>query len=318
VTGDSPLVSVVIPTHDRPELGRAAIDSVRAQTYGDVDLWVVDDASEEPFTLSEDQHRDPRVNLLRLSEVQGGAGARNEGIVRCRGPLIAFLDDDDEWLPDKLERQVPALLTAPASAGAVECGYEMLRDGRLEFRYVPLPKPNLIRGLLERPMLCPSTMLIRREVFDAVGMFDASLERVHDWELWLRFADRFSVVSVPDVLVLRRHNEFPLREAAAWTRSVYDSLRPRVERLPVRQRRRVLAWHSYDVGMQLVRSGSVSEGAHAILEAWRLRPASVRYLASALAARLGPRAVGALSRLTASSRRVLRRARGRDPYVRRW
>ncbi len=101
-----PLVSVVIPTRDRQRLLEQALGSVLAQRYEPIEVVVVDDCSALPLELSPLLARDPRVLLLRSETPLGAGAARNLGASRCRGPLLAFLDDDDRWRPDKLERQV--------------------------------------------------------------------------------------------------------------------------------------------------------------------------------------------------------------------
>ena len=107
VTG-APLVSAIIPTRHRPQLLERAVASALAQTWSALDVVVVDDASEPEMRLP--AFEDPRVHVVRLSEPSGPGAARNAGIARARGELIAFLDDDDEWRPDKTARHVQHLL----------------------------------------------------------------------------------------------------------------------------------------------------------------------------------------------------------------
>jgi glycosyltransferase involved in cell wall biosynthesis len=260
---------------------------------------------------------DRRTHVVRLDENRGAAGARNVGIERSSGPFIAFLDDDDEWLPTKLECQVPTLAGEPESVGAVECGYEMYDGDRLAFRYVPLPKPELTTTVLERPTLQASTLLMRRTVFETIGLFDPTLLRIEDWELWLRFANRFAVASMPDVLVSRRLNVLPVDQTIFWSATMLELLRPHIEKLPAAARRRVLAWHEFDKGMHLVEAGSPTSGMRSMLRAWRMNPASVTYLIRALMAP-SPPVARAATRAARFGRRLGRRFRGRDEFARRW
>ena len=98
------LVSVIIPTHDRPESVGRAVRSVLDQTHEALQVVVVDDASPEPLVLSADLAGDPRVRVYRLDEQSGPGQARNEGVRASTGSLLAFLDDDDVWRPTKIER----------------------------------------------------------------------------------------------------------------------------------------------------------------------------------------------------------------------
>jgi glycosyltransferase involved in cell wall biosynthesis len=122
---DLPLVSVVIPTRDRPELVRRAVASVLAQTYaGDIECIVVADQAEAPRELPEPARPGRAVAVIDNGRTPGLAGARNTGILASRAPLLAFLDDDDEWLPEKLERQAAVLAREP-EAGLVGCAIEI-------------------------------------------------------------------------------------------------------------------------------------------------------------------------------------------------
>lgn len=114
--------------------------SALAQTWSDLEVVVVDDASSPPVR----EFQDPRVEVVRLSEPCGTAAARNAGIDRSRGELVAFLDDDDEWLPDKTARQAELLLAAGPELAAVACAYD-LWDGERLVERVTAPSGDLRR-----------------------------------------------------------------------------------------------------------------------------------------------------------------------------
>ena len=178
-----PLVTVVIPTRDRPMLLSRAVQSVLGQTYRALEVVVVDDGSSPLLELPPGIQSDPRVQILSARTSGGAALARNMGVCAGRGELVAFLDDDDAWRPTKLARQVEVLAGSPPAIGAVECGYDLWDGNRLVERSVPATGRDLRLTLLERPCLQPSTVLVRREAFESAGGFDASLRRVEDWEL---------------------------------------------------------------------------------------------------------------------------------------
>jgi glycosyltransferase involved in cell wall biosynthesis len=116
------VVDVIIPTHNRSELLRAAILSVLQQTYTNFQITVVDDASEDDSANMVLAFRDSRLHYLRHEVNRGEAAAHNTGIARSRSLFVAFLDDDDCWLPHKLERQIAVMSASPPRVAGVYCG----------------------------------------------------------------------------------------------------------------------------------------------------------------------------------------------------
>ena len=114
---DPPSVSVVIPAYNRAATIVAAIDSVLRQTWTDFELIVVDDGSTDGTLAAAAAVADPRLRLVPAPRNLGAAGARNLGVEEARGTWIAFQDSDDEWLPEKLAKQMARLATPPAAGG---------------------------------------------------------------------------------------------------------------------------------------------------------------------------------------------------------
>lgn len=143
----TPLVSVVVPTRDRVAMLMRAIDSVLAQTCGDFEVIVVDDASSDETLQRLAAHPDPRIRSLPSVAAGGAPRARNRGIAAARGRYVAFLDDDDEWLPHKLERQLEAFARGSSRLGLVHGGSAVIAaaSGRVVHTVVPTP------GLAVRP-----------------------------------------------------------------------------------------------------------------------------------------------------------------------
>lgn len=197
-----PTVSVVIPVYNRPAAVRRAIDSVLAQTFEDLEVVVVDDASSDETPKAVTAVRDQRVRLVRHETRRGGGAARNTGIRASTAPFVAFLDSDDKWLPEKLERQVDLFSRSSDRLGLVYVGNRQMRaNGRVR-EVVPYRDDDLARSLLVRNVVGGTSVgMVRRNVFDEVGTFDESLPAKQDLDLWLRIARRFEVDFVPDVLV---------------------------------------------------------------------------------------------------------------------
>ena len=198
-----PLVSVVIPTYNRGWIVRDAIDSVLGQTYADFELIVVDDGSTDRTPQILDAYGD-RLRVIRQAN-QGVSTARNRGIGDCSGPLIALLDSDDIWLPEKLAVQVDFFKENPA---ALICQTEeiWIRNG---LRVNPgkrhrKPSGMIFERSLDLCLVSPSAVMVRRELFEKVGLFDESLPACEDYDLWLRVGCRFPVHLIDKPLTIKR------------------------------------------------------------------------------------------------------------------
>ena len=269
-------VSVVIATRDRPDLLPQAVRSAIDQTRAPLEVLVVDDGSTPAVRLPEPGNGSaPTVRLLRLDESSGPGAARNMACDQAEGALIAFLDDDDRWLPEKLERQVAAL--EANDAAAVVCGWE-LRDGDAVMRRC-CPDPEDGLAYLEAPTVPPSILLVRADVLRAVGGFDPTLQFGEDWDLSVKLVEAHRVVALDEVLVHRSahpHRRFG-RQLLADHRRMTRRLAPRVRRLRPADRLRVRLQHLGRLGLY---------GSRVALEPiligrlpWRLRHAWRRRLA---------------------------------------
>ncbi len=215
------MVSVVIPAYNSERFVREAAESALAQTYSPIEVLVIDDGSTDHTACALEPLGD-RICLVRQRNA-GVAAARNAGITRARGDLIAFLDADDVWVPTKLERQVQ-IHSQDARVGLTHCGLVEV-DRRLH------PLGERLRGLegdgAAMKMLSGqgdllhasgSTMIVTRAAIDAVGDFDARLPPSEDWELMYRIACRFRIGFVPEPLILYRqhpdnaHRNIPRQE----------------------------------------------------------------------------------------------------------
>jgi glycosyltransferase involved in cell wall biosynthesis len=204
-SGTRPLVSVVIPTHNRREFLLRAADSVLTQSEADLELIIVDDASEDGTAdcIAQLQRQDVRVRALRNVVARGGAAARNQGISHSRGQWIAFLDDDDEWMPAKLQRQLQ-MLQSSTVAVACSCDFIMqFSSGRSKLVRVA-HNPTLQQLLFENELGSTSVCICSRTVLQDIGGFDASLPSAQDQDLWARVRQRGEVLVCTEPLVLYR------------------------------------------------------------------------------------------------------------------
>jgi len=187
----APRVSVVIPAYNRARLIRQAILSVLAQTFTDFELIVVDDGSTDGTGAEVASFQDPRVRLVTLAKRSGQSGARNAGIAESRGEWIAFLDSDDEWLPEKLARQMARVDQGPADYGAVYCACYRQHAGEApELRPKgELPEGDLFDALLRgKKAPTPSVYVVKRAALIAAKGFDERMIAASDIDMWLRLA----------------------------------------------------------------------------------------------------------------------------------
>jgi glycosyltransferase involved in cell wall biosynthesis len=199
--GGWPSVGVVLPTHDRPGPLRIALDAVLGQDYpGEIRAVIAYDRAEPDARLADGS----RVTVALNTRTPGLAGARNTGILALDTDLIAFCDDDDEWLPGKLRAQVEVLRDRPA-AEFVSCGivvdyagaWHPRLAGRTEVTHADLLRSRMV-------MVHSSTYLVRRDALtDRIGLVDETIpgSQNEDWDLALRAARRQPIVNVDEPLV---------------------------------------------------------------------------------------------------------------------
>ena len=202
---ENPSVSVIIPTYNRGNLVGRSIQSILNQTYKDFELIIVDDGSIDNTEdiIKEFQKKDERIKYIRYEKNKGGAAARNTGIKNAKGKYIAFLDSDDEWLPEKLEKQIKTMKDLPFDIwGGIYCGFYYV--GSKKYRKVKALK----KGILKKEILnreidtgAGSTILLTRNAISKIGLFDESFERHQDLEYLIRFFRYFKLYSLEEPLV---------------------------------------------------------------------------------------------------------------------
>ena len=201
--GRWPTVSVVIATHDRPQLLAVALDRVLAQDYpGVVEVVVVFDRTDPDRTLERDTP-DRRVTVTTNTRTAGLAGARNTGILRTAGELVAFCDDDDEWLPGKLRAQVDALDGSDALTAVT--GIVVVYDDSETVR-IPKAADVTLAELARRRVMeaHPSTVLVRRDaLLGPIGLVDEEIPGSYgeDFDWILRAAEAGPIAVVEQALV---------------------------------------------------------------------------------------------------------------------
>ncbi len=197
------MVSVVIPTHNRVDLLPRAIESVLNQTYKDIELIVVSDGSTDGTDeLMAKYANDSRIKYINYKPAQGGNYARNTGIKAAKGEYIAFLDDDDEWFPNKLEEQLE-VIESHDNIGLVYTGTHVIyADEGVEYPSIPHASGDLsVKILWANCVGSTTTVMVRKSVLDKVGIFDEKLPALQDYDLWIRICQESRVGVVSKELV---------------------------------------------------------------------------------------------------------------------
>lgn len=197
-------VSVVIPTYNRAELLKQAVQNVLDQTYQDFEIIVVDDASSsgeaEKIIKS---FNDKRMRYVRHSENKGAAAARNTGIKISNSRYIAFKDDDDVWHTEYLKKTMAAFETATPETGVVYAKLARIESG--QEKYIPWEaiikrEGSLYQVLLQRNFIGTTNAVFKKECFDKAGMFDENLRALEDWECWIRISKYFEFRYIDELL----------------------------------------------------------------------------------------------------------------------
>jgi glycosyltransferase involved in cell wall biosynthesis len=201
--------SVIIPTYNRIKFLEKAIESVSSQTYPNYEIIVVNDNPAEKTQINSLITKFDKTKVIHHTYSKGGNAARNSGILNSEGDLIAFLDDDDVWLPEKLAIHLKEHEKV-SNAGLVfsDCLYVYNNKFVNDNVYSP-QVPSDIIDAMANARFCPATssiVSIKRECVEKCGVFDESLVSFQDWDYWFRIAHMFQFVHIPTVLVhFRQH-----------------------------------------------------------------------------------------------------------------
>lgn len=289
-----PEVSVVIPTFNRPTLLAGAIDTALAQTFDEVEVVVVDDGSETAYARSTVDEFPSNVRCLEHGTNRGLSAARNTGIGATDSEYVAFLDDDDRWHESKLARQVRALEVRPEAGLATCCVAAVTPEGTPLRCEGSKPDGALARRILVRNVVgSPSRILVKRDCFEDVGLFDEDLPTKQDWDFYIRACQDWNVVSIDEPLVYRTvHESMSTGRQAAEEDNyrVIEKHRDRIERAGLLDR--TMAGYYANVGRTHLENGDFGPARRWL---WRavVRDFGPWYLALLATALAGRRAFGA-------------------------
>jgi glycosyltransferase involved in cell wall biosynthesis len=272
------MVSVIIPTCNRARLIHRSLNSVLNQTFEDYEIIIIDDCSDDNTEATIDKYIDKNIKYFRHKVRKGGAAARNTGLGIAEGRFVAFLDDDDEWLPEKLKFQVEVLDNKP-ELGMVYTGYFYIDDIKKRTLKIfrPAKKGFIYNDLLKTNCVgTTSTPLIRKECFDKVGVFDEALPACQDWDMWIRISKAFEIDYLKQPLVnFFIHNDRITRNVKAkiegrkiLLKKFYDDIKESKQNLSI---------HYFTIGYLLCHNDKVSDGRKKIFKSIKLYPFNIIY-----------------------------------------
>jgi glycosyltransferase involved in cell wall biosynthesis len=273
-----PKVSVVIPTHNRAEFLRTAIQSVLKQTFQNFEIIVVDDASEDHTSAVIKSVGDARIRYVRHETHSGQGATRNAGLHKASGEYVALLDDDDEWLPEKLEKQVRVLDGSSSNVGMVYTGVLRIEASsrRLIDRIIPGKRGSLFQDLCQKNWIggCSSVM-VRRSCFEKVGWFDEELAAQADYDMWLRISQEFDIEYIREPLVFY----------IAHDNTISTNYESRIQGMEMQLRKygslfsrdpRNYSRRYFALGVYYSLNGNIKKGRDALLKAITLYPFALR------------------------------------------
>src|SRR6516164_2798294 len=258
-----PPVTVVIPTYNAARTVERALASVWRQNYPELEVIVIDDGSTDDTYLCVGTCHNPNLRLIRLDKNRGECGAMNVGIQEARGDYIAFLDADDEWLNNKLSKQIPIIDSHPEMS-FISCGGEAIAPDGSVVAAFGLDRPSCSSGdfwraLLAKSQVAKPSVVARRAKLLEVGGFDETLKISGDQDMWIRLALAGEVGFVPQVLV-RVHDtpdslmkRYGVREEKFLLPMIREHLSRLTSRLSRREIRQILGHRYAGTGRNLYR-----------------------------------------------------------------
>lgn len=296
-----PKVSVIIPTYNRAELLKNSILSVLSQTFQDFEVLIIDDSSFDKTEEVVKNMSGNQIKYIKNSTNKGVSAARNVGINNSRGDYIAFLDDDDEWLPEKLERQVILMDRISSDFGAVYTGAfstDLARNNVLEIA-IPKFRGHVLNEIILSNFIFTSSMIVRKRCFALVGLFDENLSYGEDFDMWIRISKEFLFESIPEALVKHKNH-------AHTTSSNKQLVAKNLENI-IRKHAQLFGLNKKGLGNYMLKIGTaycydnkIKEGRKTFLKAIRSCPFDARLFYNFFLTFLGPQTFREMKKIKAN------------------
>ena len=266
------LISIILCSLNGHNRIDNSINSVMSQTHKKIELIVVDDGSTPPLDNTLKKYNDPRINYIRLNKNTGCSAARNEGLKYATGNYIAFIDDDDYWHYDKIERQLPILINNQR-IGLVCCGAIGYHPDGTKMDRIPVRQYISYEMELIRDRIITSSVLCKREAITKSRGFESSLRRYGDWDCWINISKSYHIYAMKDKLLctmiregsLQRVKDISILNKARWR--VVEMHWPEITRLDIEKQ--CTAAHQYSIGIRYLWAGEFQKAKNLFTDSLR-------------------------------------------------
>jgi len=276
---NNPYVNVIIPTYNRANLIGRAIQSVLNQSYQDFEIIIVDDGSTDNTKEVVRSINDERIKYIQHKENKGAAAARNTGITAARSEYIAFQDSDDEWLHEKLEKQIKIFEVSSPEVGVVYTDmWKIAANKRMYFYSPDIMSKNKIMyqqalnyGVMNIGI---STVLMKKECFDKVGLFDEKLPRYIDLELFIRLSKYFYFHHIKEPLL----NYYDTKKGISSNAMALVIARKLILDNyfeDIKKNKKVLSNHYFGIGASLCSNKELKNARHYFIKAMKAYPLNI-------------------------------------------
>ncbi|MFH1744859.1 MAG: glycosyltransferase family 2 protein [bacterium] len=268
-----PKVSVIIPTYNRPDLLPKAVQSVLNQTYQDFEIIVVDDGQEKSAENIIRQFSNKRIRYIKHKERRGGSAARNTGIKNSQGKYIAFLDDDDEWVAEKLEIQTKQFEKTSDDVGFCFSAVKNIYGDKEQISFVPEGVGDYFEMALKKMKgFLTVTLIIKRNVFGKVGLFDEKFPSHQEPDLMIRVSKNFKGLGINKPLVSINMSDDHERIGSSLARRI-SGRKMILEKYfdDFRKRPQILAQHYFWLGLMLRDNQEYGEARNYFKKSWKLK-----------------------------------------------
>lgn len=270
-------VSVILPTYNRPDKIWRSVDSIINQTYENIEIIIVDDASQNEYVyeIPEVSSTEYEFIIIRHSQNMGLAAARNTGIKAANGKYIAFLDDDDVWEPTKISKQVEVMKNEERPVNYTWMD-RVDEHGNVRSAWKPTATGIVRRQALTIGLPGPPAICIEKEVLEQLGGFDESLPAMEESDLGIQLVDKYEYSCVPEVLVHAEVGGEPSNEYITRKKQAVDALIDKHTPLPDRFGQSATQEYKSSLysslGMSALKSGSYSIARNSYIRALQCNP----------------------------------------------
>ena len=207
---DEPKISIIIPTYNQAEYLQEAIESVLNQTYKNIEIIIIDDGSTDNTLKVVNSFNDNKIIFIQQRN-KGASSARNTGIKEANGEYIAFLDSDDLWLKDKLRKQIDFMRENP-EVGLLGTGcFQMIDTNKMIYKKIfPHKNEILQKNLIQYNPFIQSSVIVRKDVFNDIGLYDEKFKESEDYDLWLRIAQKYKIANLKQALTTKKYSKVGL------------------------------------------------------------------------------------------------------------